>query len=44
MTKEVLLNKTIDVSAMSTGWNNIPINQMFDVAQLGIGFRQVANS
>ena len=44
LTKEVLFTKTIDVTAMTTGWNNVPINKTFDVAQLGIGFRQVANS
>jgi len=44
LTKEILFTKTVDVSTFSTGWNNIPINRMFDVGQLGIGYKQTKNS
>lgn len=44
LTKEILFTKTVDVSTFSIGWNNLPINKSFDVAQLGIGYKQTKNS
>lgn len=44
LTKEILFTKTVDVSTFSTGWNDIPVNKNFDVAQLGIGYKQTKDT